>query len=142
MNPYFQQIVTVLVTFIASSGLWSLIMYKVQKHDSENNAIDDMSHAFPKMHEELQEHTDSLAKLEDMLKGMGHNAIISEGKKYLAQGFIDPDDFDDLYQGLYLPYKALGGNGTAKKIVIEVAELPTIEGGNKTNKQRIIDELN
>lgn len=141
MNPYFQQIVTMLITFAASSGIWSLILYKVQKHDSENSAINNMSHALPEIREELQEHTDSLTKLEDMLKGMGHNAIIREGKKYLAQGFIDPDDFDDLYQGLYLPYKALGGNGTAKKIVIEVAELPTIKGGNKTNKQRIIDEL-
>ena len=59
-----------------------------------------------------------------MLKGLGHDRICYLGGKYIQQGFITKDDYENLNDYLYLPYKKLGGNGTAEKIIKEVNHLP------------------
>jgi hypothetical protein len=60
----------------------------------------------------------------DMLKGLGHDRIIELGTRYLKQGSISRDEFENLNDYLYKPYQELGGNGTAEKIMQEVRKLP------------------
>ena len=59
-----------------------------------------------------------------MLLGLGHVKIIETCEKYIARGYIRQDEYDSLYNYLYLPYKELGGNGTAERMINEVKKLP------------------
>lgn len=53
----------------------------------------------------------------------------------IGRGYVTKDEYENLYKYLYKPYKALGGNGTAEKMIHEVNNLPM-----KT--RRIEDEQN
>ena len=59
-----------------------------------------------------------------MLLGLGHDRIIYLGTKYIEDGYVTEDEFENLNKYLYEPYKALGGNGTAEKIMDDVRNLP------------------
>lgn len=59
-----------------------------------------------------------------MLLGLGHVKIIETCEKYIVRGYIRQDEYDSLYNYLYLPYKELGGNGTAERMINEVKKLP------------------
>ena len=59
-----------------------------------------------------------------MLLGLGHVKIIETCEKYIVRGYIRQDEYDSLYNYLYLPYKELGGNGTAERMVNEIKKLP------------------
>lgn len=59
-----------------------------------------------------------------LLIGLGHDRIMALGMTYIRQGFITRDEYENLYEYLYLPYKELGGNGSAERIMKEVDKLP------------------
>ena len=67
-----------------------------------------------------------------MLRGLAHDRICELGARYLKQGDITRDEFENLHDYLFLPYKELGGNGTAEKIIEDVKRLPIKEArGNE-----------
>ena len=96
MGNLVEIIITVVCSVIASSGFWTF----VSKRRANNNA-------------EVK-----------MLLGLGHIKIIETCEKYIEQGHIRQDEYDSLYNYLYLPYKELGGNGTAERMINEVKKLP------------------
>ena len=91
-----EMVITVVCSVIASSGFWTFL----SKRRDNNNAE---------------------AK---MLLGLGHIKIIEICERYIERGYIRQDEYDSLYNYLYLPYKELGGNGTAERMVNEVKKLP------------------
>lgn len=95
MNPYFNTILTVICTLIASSGFWAFI----QKYNETNTA-------------ERQ-----------MLVGLAHDRIVYLGMAYVERGYITKDEYENLNDYLFKPYKKLGGNGSAQRIMIEVDKL-------------------
>lgn len=97
-------IFTIITTTLASTGFWSLILYKVQKRDEKK---------------------DSLTKL---ILGLAYREITELCLKYIHRGYITKDEYEDLIKYLFTPYEDLGGNGTAKKLVDEVKKLPIKEG--------------
>lgn len=62
-----------------------------------------------------------------MLRGLAHDRICELGSRYLRQGDITKDEFENLHDYLFLPYRDLGGNGTAEKIMEDVKRLPMKE---------------
>ena len=64
-----------------------------------------------------------------MIKGLGHSKIMETGMIYINRGWITKDEYEDLYTYLYEPYKALGGNGSAERIMEEVRKLPIKKRG-------------
>lgn len=46
------------------------------------------------------------------------------GMVYVERGWISQDEYENLYEYLYKPYEKLGGNGSAKRIMMEVNKLP------------------
>lgn len=84
----------------ASTGFWSFISNLVQRKDTKESAEG------------------------QMLKGLGHDRICYLGSCYIEQGYITKDDYENLHDYLYIPYKKLDGNGTAEKIMKEVEKLP------------------
>ena len=82
------------------SGIFSTILYIVQKHDKKKDATT------------------------RMLLGLGHETIVEMGLQYIKQGYVTDVQYDDLIKYLWVPYDELGGNGTAAKIIEEVKKLP------------------
>ena len=63
-----------------------------------------------------------------MLLGLGHDRIIYLGGQYIKKGYVTEAEFENLNKYLYEPYKKLGGNGTAEKIMTDVKKLPIEKG--------------
>lgn len=93
-------ILTICLAIFASSGFWGFITYLIQKRDGSKSAEG------------------------KMLRGLGHDRICYLGVEYLKRGSITKDEYENLVDYLYEPYKSLGGNSTAEKIVNEVKKLP------------------
>lgn len=91
-----QTIITIFCTILASSGFWLLIERYLDRKDVRTK----------------------------LLIGIGHDRIITLGMMYLERGWITEDEFENLYDYLYIPYQKAGGNGSATKIIQEVMKLP------------------
>lgn len=110
IESWFQVLVTIACTAIASSGFWTFVQKRNEKKDVKTK----------------------------VLIGLGHDRIISLGVKYISRGWITEDEYENLNDYLYKPYKELGGNGSAARIMQEVSNLPIkhrgyngySEGGN------------
>lgn len=91
-------LITILVTVFASSGFWTLILAvytnRHQKHDAKT----------------------------EMLLGLGHDRIFELCEGILKRGELTQAEYDNLLH-LYKPYKKLGGNGTAEKLMKEVENM-------------------
>ncbi len=95
MTEILQAIITVLCSVIASSSFWLFIEKKTNKKDLTSQ----------------------------MLIGLAHERIVSLGMEYIKRGSITKDEYEDLRDYLYKPYESLGGNGSAKRIMLEVDKL-------------------
>ncbi len=60
-----------------------------------------------------------------LLMGMAYSKIIETAERYIQQGYIPTDEYKELEHYFYMPYKEMGGNGTAQKLMAEVAKLPS-----------------
>lgn len=94
-------ILSIVVAAFASTGFWSFIMYKIQKRDRTKDAMT------------------------RLMLGIAHDRILTLGAKYVEQGYINADDYQDFMKYLYEPYLELGGNGTAEAFVeSQIKKLP------------------
>lgn len=98
-----QIIITILTSVLASSGLWTLILKKMEKKDA----------------------------LREMVLGLAHDRIMHIGLSYIARDpqYITKEEYENLHDYLYLPYEKLGGNGSAKRVMLEVEKIPLKEIG-------------
>jgi hypothetical protein len=93
MDKWWQVLITVLGTIAASTGFWSYIQRRADKKDVKT----------------------------EMLIGLGHDRILYLGLKYLERGdWITQEEYENLNDYLYKPYKRMGGNGSAERIMQEV----------------------
>ena len=60
----------------------------------------------------------------DLLVGLAHDRIMWLGMSYIDRGYITRDEYENINDYLFIPYENCGGNGSAKKIMHEVRELP------------------
>lgn len=95
METWVQMLLTVFTSMLASSGLWTYLIKRADKKDLKTQ----------------------------MLIGLGHDRIIQSGMYYIERGWITQDEYENLHDYLYVPYKALGGNGSAERVMKEVDKL-------------------
>lgn len=100
-------IVIIVTAIFASTGFWAFLTARLAAKDTKSAKEDKQM--------ELQS---------KMLKGLAHDRICYLGEEYVKRGFITKDEYENLHDYLYSPYKELGGNGTAEKIMNEVEKLP------------------
>lgn len=93
---WYEIVVTIVCSVIASSGFWAYLQNRHDKNDSTNRLI----------------------------LGLAHDRIMDLGNKFITRGWITSDDYENLYVYLYEPYRARGGNGSAQRIMEEVKKLP------------------
>lgn len=94
-NPW-DLVVTIIVAMFGSTGLWSLIQYKVEQKSASRQ----------------------------MILGLGYYKLVKACEEYLDRGWIELEEFGDLDKYLYSPYIRMGGNGTAKVLMDKVKALP------------------
>lgn len=95
MEPWMQIVVTIIGSVLASSGLWTYVTKRLEKKDVRTR----------------------------VLIGLGHDRILYLGMNYIERGWITKDEYENLYDYLYMPYKEMGGNGSAERIMNEVMKL-------------------
>lgn len=93
-----QIIITILCTLLASTGFWALITKFLDKKSAKTK----------------------------MLLGLGHDRIMYLGMRYVENGQISRSEYENLNKYLYEPYKEMGGNGTAERLMREVNKLPMV----------------
>lgn len=97
MGTFWIQMITAIIgSVLASSGLWALIMRRMDSKDAKT----------------------------ELLIGMAHDRIMFLGMSYLDRGYITRDEYENLHEYLYNPYKKAGGNGSATHIIKLVDKLP------------------
>lgn len=96
MDYWFQMIVTVVCSVLASSGLWAFVQKRMDKKDAKT----------------------------ELLIGIAHDRIVFLGMSYVSRGYITQDEYENLYTYLYQPYLKNGGNGSASRVMKEVDKLP------------------
>jgi len=97
---------TIITAIFASTGFWSLISYFVQRKDAKKDKTEQ-----------------EISVQSEMLLGIGHDRIVYLGTNYIERGYITQAEYENLHDYLFIPYKKLGGNGTAEKVMKEVEEL-------------------
>lgn len=93
-------LLTILVTTISSGGVWAFLGSWIDKRHT---------------------HSDARTKL---LLAIGQYRISYLADWYIGRGWITKDEYEDLIENMYAPYIVLGGNGTTKKLVRDVMDLP------------------
>ena len=96
----------IIIAVFASTGLWSFVSMIVQRY--------------------MERKSDYAM----MMRGLGHDRICYLGESYSRRGWITRDEYENLVDYLYIPYKGLKGNGTAEKIINEVKQLPLKDNCN------------
>lgn len=89
-------ILAIVSSIFASSGFWAYVQHRTSKKNVSTR----------------------------MLIGLGHDRIIFLGLHYIERGWITQDEFENLHDFLYIPYKEMGGNGSVSRIIEEVKKLP------------------
>ena len=114
-----QTLVTIVCAVLASSGFWAWLQKKDDKKSLQSQ----------------------------MLIGLAHDRIVALGMSYIERGWITKDEYENLRDYLYEPYKALGGNGSAKRVMDGVNKLKIVtvpptrskegESQNEVNEQTV-----
>ncbi len=91
-------LVTILCALLASAGFWGLVTKLVDKKSAKSK----------------------------MILGLGYNTIRTTAMEYIRRGNITQGEYEDLYKYLYKPYKDMGGNGSAERLMREVDKLPIV----------------
>ena len=105
MDTWIQILLTVFSSVLASSGLWTFLGKRAEKKDVKAQ----------------------------MLVGLGHDRITQLAMSYIDRGYITQDEYENLHDYLYKPYQALGGNGSAERLMKEIDTLEIRSGHGGKN---------
>ena len=94
--PWLQTTLTALISVVASSGFWAWVNAKREAKGARTK----------------------------LLIGLAHDRILQSGNYYIKRGWISADEYEDLYKYMYEPYKELGGDGMAERIMTRLTALP------------------
>jgi hypothetical protein len=110
--------ITVVVSILGSQGLWTY----------------------------LHSRTSKSSQTERLLRGLAYAEIVNRGMIYIERGWITQDEYEEYLNYLYAPYKEMGGNGAAERMMSEISGLPFkapiryIEMIQDTNTRRLESE--
>lgn len=93
-----QMSVTIFCTMLSSTGLWAFVASKQKVADASTR----------------------------LMLGLAHDAIVSQGVRYINRGYITFDEYEDFMKYLCEPYATFGGNGMAEKIIDQVKKLDVV----------------
>lgn len=95
MESWLQIVLTSVASVIASSGFWAYMQNRSDNRDATTR----------------------------LLMGLAYDQLTTRGVAYIERGWITKDEYEEYRKYFYEPYKALGGNGVAERIMQEVSTL-------------------
>jgi hypothetical protein len=101
VSNWAQIALAVVGSVLASSGFWAYVTHKVDKSDATTR----------------------------LLMGIAYNELIQKGLEYIEHGWVTKDEYEEYRKYFYEPYKELGGNGVAERIMNQVTTLPIMPHG-------------
>jgi len=99
---------TGLYTVAASAGFWKFFSHRQSEKQSE-----------------IQ-----------LLLGLSRELFNIISASYIERGWISRDEYENLVTHIYAPYKVLGGNSTADRIMEEISDLPFRSSVNPLTNRR------
>ena len=93
---WYEFVLALVVACLGSNGLWAWISSRSKKRTADNK----------------------------LLMGLAYSEIINRAERYIEKGYVSTDEYHELYHYLYEPYKDMGGNGTAARLMEKVKSLP------------------
>lgn len=106
--------VTIVCAFIASSGFWAFAQKRFDKDDATKK----------------------------MLRGLGHDRIMELAVGYLERGdWITQEEYENLHDYLYIPYRGLKGNGSAERVMDDVKRRLKIVKSPPKVEQKTTEDL-
>lgn len=105
MDNISQIIVPIIIGILASSGFWAYMERKTQKKTLER----------------------------ELLMAVARDRIVRLSRGYLDRAWIGQEEFEDLSL-LYQSYSAMGGNGSAKRMMSQVDKLPMRRDNNQPGR--------
>jgi hypothetical protein len=96
VDVWIRAILIVLGSVMGSGGLWAYLQSRDTKHSATTR----------------------------LLMGLAYETITTLGVAYIERGWVTKDEYEELEKYFYKPYKALGGNGVAERVMNEVSRLP------------------
>lgn len=115
MDAWLELVLAVFSSVLASSGLWAYFTKRAERKDSKT----------------------------EMLIGLAHDRIITLGMSYVNRGWISYDEYENLNQYLYEPYKKLGGNGSAARVMaaVDKLEIRSVGDGHEQGNGNSVDDI-
>lgn len=95
MDTWLQVVLASTGAVVASSGFWAWVLRK-----SENKSA-----------------------MTQLMMGLAYIELTTLGMSYINRGHITRDEYEDLRKYFYEPYRALGGNGVAERVMKQVDTL-------------------
>jgi len=95
-DVWFGRAMVVLGSVLGSGGLWTYLNIRLSKKSATTR----------------------------LLMGVAYAQITTMGVSYLDRGWVTKDEYEELNKYFFEPYKALGGNGVAERIMSGVNGLP------------------
>lgn len=96
MDTWLQITITAFTSVVGASGFWTWIVRKDQSRNATTR----------------------------LLMGMAYDYITNRGIGFIERGWISKDELEELSKYYFEPYKTLGGNGVAERVMGEVKLLP------------------
>lgn len=96
METWLPLVLTAVVSVLASSGFWAYMQHKGDSKDATTR----------------------------LMMGVAYEHITTYGIGYINRGWITKDEYEELERNFFKPYKELGGNGVAERVMNEVSRLP------------------
>lgn len=95
-----ETLVTILVAIFASGGFWAFLQTWLNNRSRARSAE------------------------QRLILGLAFRQIVELCDLYITRGYIDTEEYKELAKYLFEPYKEMGGNGTAARLIREVEKLP------------------
>ena len=128
MSPFWDTILSTVIGAIFGGSGVTLLTFLIARHDKKND----------KHSKEYEELSDKISTLGDAIRGQGHDRIIYLGGKYLERGGLTQEEYENLNDYIYQPYVNLGGNGTARRVMDEVNNLPILLSDEAVRRDKIL----
>lgn len=95
-----ETVITIIVAVFASGGFWAFLQNWLLNRSKAKSSE------------------------QKLILGLAFRQIIELCEYYIQRGYIDTEEYKEIYHYLFEPYQAMGGNGTAQRMINEVSALP------------------
>lgn len=139
MGKYMDKLISALVGLLAgifaNNGFWTWITSITSGKNSSRKIAEERLQAMEDVVQKLAQ-TDAdykaellalkeyNSKMNAVMVGLTHDRIMNLSTVYVTRGYVTREEYENLHDYIWVPYAAMGGNGSAKRMMAMVEKLP------------------